>query len=291
VLAAGQYTSSGAGRYAWSVSRFVLRYIEAKAVRCYDTANGLSGRKTRFCNGALAVVRGVAGARALLLVWRSEGFSMAKRDGRRKSEAAKAATKKARIARASARRRVINWSGAASAAEAAGYPLNVALHITWSTLIKRERRDDHFLSLPAVERERRIWSALRLVAARAGVPWLAARAPEHDRRGRGLHLHLVLHLPNVAAIRDALGVVERLTGATAAWIIPSGRTLRGNGRHHHGVVAMSACGGWFMQRRVETLGGSGAALAAYAAKGDGKALVEGQHRLSNDLTALARTAA
>ena len=212
---------------------------------------------------------------------------MTKRDGRRRSEAAKAATKRARIARASARRRVITWSSAASAAETAGCPLNVALHVTWSALVEGERRDGHCLGLSAVERERRLWSALRLVSARAGVSWLAARGPEHDRQ-RGLHLHLVLHLPDAAAIRDAIGQVERLTGSPAEWIDTRGRTVRGLGRRHHGVVAQSACGGWFLQRHVEGRGGSGVELVTYAGKGDGKAAVEGQHRLSNELSALVR---
>lgn len=212
-----------------------------------------------------------------------------RQDGRRKSEAAKAKTKAARIARASAQRRVKKWSDAAKAAEAVGNPLNVALHVTWSALEGGYRREGHILGLGPVERERRLWAELRLVAARAGVPWLAVRGPEHDRRRR-LHLHAVCHLPNVKAVRDAINEVDRLTGAPAAWIAPAGRTLRGDGRTNHGVVAMSACGGWFLQRCIAGKG-SGIGIAAYAAKGDGKAAVEGQHRLSNALAALARQAA
>lgn len=210
------------------------------------------------------------------------------RDRRRKSEAAKAKTKAARIARASAQRRVKKWTAAASAAETSGNPLNTTLHVTWSALEDGDRRSGHILDLPAAERDRRLWSGLRMVSARAGVPWLAARGPEHDRRRR-LHLHAVVHLPNVAALRDAIGEVERLTGAPAAWIIPAGRTMRGNGRTHHGVVAMSACGGWMLQRRIDGKG-NGHGIVAYAAKGDGKARVEGQHRLSNELAALVRKA-
>lgn len=210
------------------------------------------------------------------------------RDRRRRSEASKAKTKAARIARASARRRVKKWTAAASAAEVSGHPLNIALHVTWSALKDGDRRSGHILDRPAAECERHLWSGLRMVSARAGVPWLAARGPEHDRRRR-LHLHAVVHLPDVAAVRDAIDEVERLTGAPAAWIIPAGRTLRGNGRTHHGVVAMSACGGWMLQRRIEGKG-SGLGIAAYAAKGNGKARVEGQHRLSNELAALVREA-
>ena len=212
------------------------------------------------------------------------------KDKRRRTEEQKAKTRAARITRASKRRRVSTWSDAASAAAAVGNPLNVALHVTWSALEHGDRRDGHILGLGAVERERRLWAELRLVAARAGVPWLAVRGPEYDRQ-RGLHLHVALHLPTVAAMRDALGVVERLTGAPAEWIDTGGRAVRGLGRRHHGVVARSACGGWFLQRHLESKGGDGLAIAAYAAKGDGKAAVAGQHRLSNALAALAKQAA
>lgn len=212
---------------------------------------------------------------------------MAKRDGRRRSEAEKARSAAARMARASTRRRVTGWIAAASAAEAAGHPLNVALHVTWSALIEGERRAGHCLGLSEVERERRLWRGLRQIAQRARVPWLAARAPEHDRR-RGLHLHLVLHLPDASALRHAVEQIERLTGAPAEWIDTGGRAVRGLGRRHHGAVARSACGGWLLQRGIEGLGGGGRGIAAYAAKGDGQAVVEGQHRLSHGLAALAR---
>ena len=214
---------------------------------------------------------------------------MARRDRRRKSTAAKARTTSARIERATQRRRVETWTTAASAAEAAGHPLNAALHVTWSALAGGERRHGHVLGLEPVAREQRLWSALRLVAARARVPWLAARAPEYDRR-RALHLHLALHLPGTAAFRDAIEVVERLTGAPAERVDMRGGSYPGGGRTHRGVVAWSGCRGWLLQRHVEPLGGSGVNLAAYAAKGDGKAAVKGQHRLSNALSALARAA-
>lgn len=153
-----------------------------------------------------------------------------------------------------------------------------------------DRREGHILGRSSVERERRLWAELRLVAARAGVEWLAGRGPEYDRQ-RGLHLHTVMYLPTAEAMRDAVGVVERLTGAPAEWIDTDGRTVSGFGRKHHGVVARSACGGWLLQRHLETKGGDGLTIAAYAAKGNGKAAVEGQHRLSNALAALAKKAA
>jgi hypothetical protein len=225
-------------------------------------------------------------------------YSMAKRDTlmdkqdrRRRPDEVKAATKRARIARASARRRVPTWLEAAASAEKLGHPLNVALHITWSALIDGERREGHVLGLPAVARERRLWSALRLVAARARVPWLAARGPEYDQR-RGLHLHMALHLPDAAAIRDAIAVVERLTGAPAERLDMRAWTVPGQGkRQFHGTIAVSGCNGWLMQRRVEALKGGGKGLLRYAAKGDGEVEVEGQHRLSNELVALVRQAA
>lgn len=214
---------------------------------------------------------------------------MEKVDRRRKSPAEKEQSAATRVARDATKRRVAEWTAAAEAAEAAGYPINVALHITWSALAGGECRPGHCLGLAAPKREVRIWSGMRQVAARAKVPWLAARAPEYDRK-RGLHLHTMLHLPDEAALRDAVRQIEKLTGAPAEWIDPAGRSVRSAGRTTHGVVARSACGGWLLQRNVAALGAS-IGIAAYAAKGDGKAHVEGQHRLSNALSALARSAA
>lgn len=215
---------------------------------------------------------------------------MSTRDGRRRSEAAKAATRRARLERASRRRRAQAWTHAATVAAASGQPVNTALHVTWSALEAGDRREGHILGLGVVERERRLWAGLSLVAKRAGVPWLALRGPEHSRQ-RGLHLHLAFHLPvaDVTALRDAIGTVERLTGSPAEWIDTAGRTERGAGGRCRGVVARSACGGWLLQRTVATIG-DGSGIAAYAAKGDGKAQVAGQHRLSNALSALARQA-
>lgn len=212
---------------------------------------------------------------------------MRKSDGRKKSDAQKAATKAARLDRAAAKRRVEYWKTAATVAAEAGHPLNAAVHLTWSALKHGDRREGHVLGRP--DAEKCVWSALRLVAARADVPWLAARGPEYDRKRAGLHLHVVSHLPDTPAIRDAINVVERLTGAPAEWIDTKGRTVRSVGnRRHHGVVAMSACRGWMIQRNVPELGGDGIGVMRYAGKGDGKAQVEGQHRLSNELSGLVR---
>jgi hypothetical protein len=312
------------------LSRIHTQYLVQNRRGAMMPIMGRVRRKTRFCNKLLAGQSCDGMGWCSSIVWRSsmakqvlepspspllwggggsdeEGTSM---DRRKKSAADKAATKHARLARAASRRRRITWSTAASAAEAAGYPLNVALHVTWSALVEGDRREGHCIGMSAVERERKLWSALRLVAARAGVSWIAARAPEYDKR-RGLHLHVMLHLPidgshakgggwklaslgsmgGMAAIRDVIGVVERLTGAPSERVDMRGWSARGRGRSHHGIVARSACGGWVLQRRVEALGGGGAGLAAYVAKGDGQGLVEGQHRLSNALSALTHAAA
>ena len=211
------------------------------------------------------------------------------KDKRQRTDAQKAQSRQGWIAAGAQRRRVKIWTAAATAATAAGCPLNTALHVTWGALHVGERLPGHCLGLPAVERERRLWAALQLVAARAGVPWLAARGPEYDRR-RGLHLHIAMHLPDAAAMRDALAAVERVTGAPAEWADMAGRTVHGHGRRHHGVVALSSCHGWLLHHHVAGPGGSAVTLAAYAAKGDGSARVDGQHRLSNALSSLARQA-
>jgi hypothetical protein len=150
-----------------------------------------------------------------------------------------------------------------------------------------ERRDGHCLGLPPAERDRRVWAALRRVASRHAVPFVAVRAPEHDRQ-RGQHLHLALHLPGDDAIRDALAAIERLTGALADDVTITGRPLSGLGRQRQGVVAASPCRGWMLQRAVTGGGGSAVALAQYLAKSAGRDVALGQHRLSNALAALAR---
>jgi len=211
-------------------------------------------------------------------------------DKRRRTEAQKAQSRANWVLKASRRRRVSEWTQAATGAARIGMPLNVALHITWSALYVGDRRDGHILGLPPLDRDKRLWAALRLCAARAGVPFLAARGPEYDKR-RGLHLHVVLHLPDTRAIRDCMDVVEKLTGAPAEWSDMRGRKIPGLGRKHDGVVARSACRGWFLQKHIAASGGDGLGIAAYAAKGDGKAAVEGQHRLSYALKALAKQAA
>ena len=208
-------------------------------------------------------------------------------DGRCRTPAQKAKTATARNARADTHRRQRRWAEAALAASAAGYPLNFMLTVTWPKIDDGDRRPGHILEKPTVDRENHLWSELREVAARARVDWIAARAPEYDKT-RGQHLHIAGHLPNDDALKDALNVVEHLTGAPAMWSDMRGRTLRGGGRMSQGCVAMSANGGWLLQRHMATAGGDGFTLAAYAAKGAGKAKVAGQHRLSNALLALLR---
>jgi hypothetical protein len=212
------------------------------------------------------------------------------KDRRRKTPAQKAKTQAARLARADTHRRQQRWTAAALAASAAGYPLNFMLTVTWPKIEDGDRRRGHILAKKIVEREAHLWSELRQVAVRARVEWVAARAPEFDKT-HGQHLHIAGHLPNDAALKDAMNVVEHLTGAPAMWCDMRGRTLRGGGRISQGCVAMSANGGWLLQRHMATAGGSGFTLATYAAKGTGKAKVEGQHRLSNALLALLRESA
>jgi hypothetical protein len=208
-------------------------------------------------------------------------------DGRRKTPAQKAKTQAARLVRADTHRRQQRWTAAALAASEAGYPLNFLLTVTWSKIEDGDKRPGHILDRLTIERETYLWAELRQVAVRAGVEWVAARAPEYDST-HGSHLHIAGHLPDDGALKDALNVVEQLTGAPAMWRDMRGRTLRGGGRTSQGCVAMSANGGWLLQRHVATAGGDGFTLAAYAAKGTGKAKVEGQHRLSNSLLALLR---
>jgi len=148
--------------------------------------------------------------------------------------------------------------------------------LTWS---KMETSD-----VPPEVRARRLWNALRFAAARADVPWLAARGAEYGPR-KGEHHHVMVHWSGaLAAMEDLICVIERHTGARLAWFHPSGRRLGGL----RGVVAMSGCGGWMVQRHDPHAGGDGVQLAGYAAKGQGAAKAAGRHQLSNALSQLAQ---
>lgn len=212
-----------------------------------------------------------------------------KKPGRpRHTPAQREAAKKARNKRQVTNRRRAQWKAAGQAAEAAGTPLNVAITLTWSAL----RADDpapgkSIVGLPLVTAEQRVWKALRVVAAEAGVPFLAARGPEFY--GNGHHLHLAMHLPNNRAITQAINAIERLTHVEAHWRDLDGRTVdRPGARPSRGVVAMSEVRGWMIQRTLPYSGGNSVTLLNYFGKADGKDQVEGQHRLSYALAALGR---
>jgi hypothetical protein len=209
-------------------------------------------------------------------------------DRRTRTADEKRQTRALRLQRADRRRREKTWPRAAIAAERAGLALNCFATIAWHPLATAgERRDGHCLGLPPAERDLRIWAALRRVASRHGVAFVAMRAPEFDRQ-RGQHLHVAIHLPTDGAIRDALAAIERLTGAPADDVTITGRPMAGLGRQRQGVVAVSGCRGWMMQRAVPGAGGSAKAIAVYLAKATGRDVALGQHRLSNALSALAR---
>lgn len=209
-------------------------------------------------------------------------------DRRRRTDAEKARTRAKRQAKASERRRQAQWIAAAIAAADAGTPFNVAVHLTWFNLANGDRRGGRsdILGLDLAEREKRVWAALRQIAVRHGVDWIAARAPEYIGH-RGQHLHLAVHLPDMA-LADVIEAVQRLTGVPAEWVDFRGRSSRSAGRNSRGVIGRSACGGWLIQRNTRKGADGGSGIMAYAAKGDGKAQVEGQHRLSNAAAALAR---
>lgn len=202
-------------------------------------------------------------------------------DRRRRTPAQKERTRRERLASRDKRHRQRRWIAAGQAAHLAGAPLNVALCLSLRHLADEYGAHPDFLGLSPEQQERRIWIALRRVAHRHGVAWIAARAPEHDRT-KGRHVHLAAHLPTDAALRDAIATVERITGVSAAWIDGRGRSL---GRHHHGIVAKSPRGAWLIQRDVAGEPGN-PHLLAYISKGSGKHHVAGQHRLSAELLSL-----
>lgn len=161
--------------------------------------------------------------------------------------------------------------------------------VTWSALINADRRDGaHILGLAERDRVQRLWKALARDMGAAGIPWLAARGPEYDKR-RGHHLHVVMHAPEKAFLRITR-TLERLTGSDREWFDPRGRTVPGNGRDHKGVVALSACRGWMVQRHLEGMSKvtPGLAKMDYVAKGVGAEKVSCRHRLSRELKDLVK---
>ncbi len=209
-------------------------------------------------------------------------------DRRTRTADEKRQTRELRLLKAAQKRLEKKWLRAAIAAERAGVPLNSFVTVAWHALSTAgERREGHCLHLPPAERDRRVWAALRRVAGRHAVPFVAMRAPENDRR-RGQHLHVAIHLPTDDAIRDALAAIERATGAPAETLHLPGRPMAGLGRYRQGVVAVSGCRGFMLQRAVTGGGGSAVAIARYVAKSAGRDVALGQHRLSNALAALAR---
>lgn len=202
-------------------------------------------------------------------------------DRRRKTAAQKERTKRERLARRAKRQRQHRWNAAGQAAHLADLPINFSLTLSLDRLPEERGASSRFIGKTTQRQELTIWVALRCVAKRHGVRWIALRAPEHDR-GKGRHLHIAAHMPTDAAMRDAISALERITGVSAAWIDGRGRSL---GRWVHGVIAKSPQGAWMIQRDIAGEPGN-PHLVAYVAKGAGKDRVDTQHRMSKDLIAI-----
>lgn len=190
-----------------------------------------------------------------------------------------------------AERRSLQWSAAANAAVAAGWPLSVVINITWSACIAAEQRPGHWLGQTEAKRVNGLWDRLRRLAQRHGAEqFLAARAPEYDA-AKGTHLHLALHLPDTA-LRGVIELVERVTGAPTEQInMPHGATMRRGGRRLQGVLALGEAGAWLIQKNTRPLVGGEQGFLGYASKAPRSERVQSQFRLSNDLVALTRLAA
>lgn len=190
-------------------------------------------------------------------------------------------------------RRQRRFVQAASAAVDAGVPLTVAITLTWHRLMQNgERRDGNCLALAENERVMKIWNAVWRLLKRNRVPFIAARAPEYDAT-KGPHLHLPAHIPD-DLLKKVVAVIERLTGAPAEiYRAPDSaefkRPYRTQGRVVHGVVAVSACGGWMVQKNLRPLTGGTTDIMRYTSKSARRPDAP-QYRLSHELAALARQA-
>lgn len=210
---------------------------------------------------------------------------------RRRSTVAPAERKAAQLARQDVTRRRRQWLRAAAATEAAGFPLTVAITVTWSACIAADPLPGHALGLPEEARSARLWGGLRRLAKRHGVQaFLAARAPEYDSQ-KGAHLHLMVHLPD-AALRELVTLIERITGARAENMnMPDGVSMKIGGKLRHGVLARGALGAWMIQRNIRAGDGGTEGFIDYMSKQPRSEKVRTQHRLSGDLLALIGSAA
>jgi hypothetical protein len=191
-----------------------------------------------------------------------------------------------RSERVVAARRRHRFAQAAEAAVRHGQPMTAGLSLTWAA-IAAETDDAPILRRSERDRAAWLWGELRKTIRRydAG-PFLAGRAPEHDRR-KGAHLHVALRVPD-AAWRPVVALLERATGTGAEFIDVGGRSVPRPGARVRGVVAMSAGGGWMLQRNTRLHNGGTQDFLGYIAKSARPAA--GQFRLSGDLIALTRTA-
>lgn len=191
-------------------------------------------------------------------------------------------------------RRQRQWMAAASAAVDAGLPLTVTLHITWHRLMQNgERRAGNCLAMAEKQRVDAVWKGVRRVLRQNKVMFVAARAPEYDAT-KGPHLHLPAHIPD-DLLRKVVAVIERLTGAPAEiYRAPDSaefkRPYRTQGRTCHGVIAVSACGGWMLQKNLRPMTGGTTGIIEYTAKSSRRPDTGAQYRLSHELAALARQA-
>lgn len=199
-------------------------------------------------------------------------MSAMKKDRRRRTDTQKRRTRERLRQAVDKKRRQEDWQASEAATRAAGYPLDA--HITVLS---------DAASIEAVSAA--LWRRLRRLMARRGLPFYTARGPEYAP-GRGLHLHIVLHLPETL-YGEVAEMLAEVTGAQMApWFDVAGRRLG----PLHGVVTKSADPTWMLQRYVESAGGSHWQLVEYAAKGDGKRKAIGRHQRSGALIELTRAA-
>lgn len=201
----------------------------------------------------------------------------------------KATTLQRKIRRATAKRRQKPWQIAATVALENGTPLTVAICITWSTCFEADRMEGHSLGLPEKERVALFWAALRRIAKKYGIEFIALRAPEFDLN-RGHHQHLAAHMPD-AAQRAIIRLLEKVTGAGLRGdIYPNGHRESYHGRVCYGVVARGNLGAWMLQKNTRLSTGGTEGAINYMIKGSGSEHVQTQYRLSNALSALVKAA-
>lgn len=144
--------------------------------------------------------------------------------------------------------RYTNFNEAALFAYEMGWPINVALTITWAALVQAgSRNEGHCLAMGEAEKDTYLRNELARCRLRIpGVPNFVAIWGRDVGSRMGLHVHMGLFWPH-RDMAKLVNVLERVTGSEMG---PDPR------KKPIGYYAGSACGGWQLKNVLNGLPGA-----------------------------------